>query len=242
MSDPLPRLEASDARRDAWNIWIEEKVKSDHPDNVRRGEAALRLLKSLNLANPSIVDIGCANGWFSAQLARFGKVVGVDLADRAIAEAKVRYPDVDFICGDFMTLGPRYGQFDVAVSVDVISHIGDQQLFLDKVADLLQPGGFLILVCGNKFVWNRTRYPRLPEVVPEQFLYKQELRKLISRRFVVQQCITIIPGGNVGMLRLINSRRIELAIGKIIPSDYLTSFKEKVGLGKSILVLAKKHN
>ncbi len=243
MSDLQPPQLAIDAWRDAWNIWIETHVREDNPDNVRRGETALRLLKSLNVSNPSILDVGCANGWFSVQLARFGKVTGVDLADRAIAEAKARYPYVNFICGDFLTLEPLGGEFEVCVSIDVIAYVYDQRSFLDRVARVLAPCGYLILICPNKFVWDRTRFAGdMRGRAPFRWLYMRELKDLLRNDFVLLRSETIIPGGNMGITRIVNSWKVNKAAVKMIGADHVIRLKEKIGLGKSLVVLAQKRN
>ena len=139
-SELQQRRGASGDRRDTWNTWLERNLREDFPENVRRGDTALRLLKPLNLSNPRILEIGCANGWFCARLARLGKVTGIDLADREIAKAKILYPYVTFVCGDFLTLESPDESFDVAISIDVIPYVDDQRLFVDRVA------GFLIHV------------------------------------------------------------------------------------------------
>jgi 2-polyprenyl-3-methyl-5-hydroxy-6-metoxy-1,4-benzoquinol methylase len=229
--------------REVWNDWIERNVKSDYPDNIRRGDCVLRLLKSLVLSNPNILDVGCANGWLCAELAHFGKVTGIDLADKAITTARSRYPNVAFICGDFLMLDLPTGRFDVVVSVDVIPYVGDQRSFLDRVATMLKPRGYLILICPNKFVWDRTRFIRqLTGKVPVKWLYMKDLKALLNRHFVTLHSETIIPGGNRGILRVINSNKVEKAIKTIINPDHMVKLKEWTGLGKSLVILAQKRS
>ena len=229
--------------REVWNDWIERNIHSANlgPDNIRRGDCVLRHLKSLALSNPNILDVGCANGWLCAELAYFGKVTGIDLANKAITTARSRYPNVGFICGDFLTLDLPTGHFDVVVSVDVIAYVCDQRSFLDRVATVLKPRGYLILICPNKFVWDRTRFTRqLEGKVPVRWLHMQDLKDLLSRHFVALHSETIIPGGNGGILRLINSNKVKRAIEMIIHPDHMVKLKERVGLGKSLVVLAQK--
>jgi len=233
-------------RQEVWSDWIERNIKSGktgNPDNIRRGDAVLRLLKSLNLSDPNILDVGCANGWLCADLACFGKVTGIDLADKAITMARSLYPNVAFICGDFLALDLPTGRFDIVVSVDVIPYVNNQRAFLHKVAMVLKSRGYFIIICPNKFVWDRTRFTRqLQGKVPVRWLHMRDLKGLLSRHFVALRSETVIPGGNRGMLRLINSNKVERAIGTIIHREHIIKLKERVGLGKSLVVLAQKRN
>jgi SAM-dependent methyltransferase len=238
----VPQAER-DSRREAWNVWVEKNVKGYYPDNVRRGETALRLLKSLNLANPSILEIGCANGWFTAQLAPFATVTGIDLADRAIAEARARYPQLSFVCSDFLALAPPDESFDIALSIDVFGYVDNQREFLNKVTEVLKPRGYLILICPNRFVWDRTRFAgQMRGKVPVKWYYMRELKELFRDQFVLLHSETIIPGGNMGILRIVNSSTVNKLIGKMINPNRVMNIKEKIGLGKSLVVLAQRRS
>jgi hypothetical protein len=68
----------------------------------------------------------------------------------------------------------------------------------------------------------------------------RDLKDLLSHHFVALHSETIVPGGNRGILRLINSNKVERAIETIIHPDHMVKLKERVGLGKSLVVLAQK--
>ena len=70
-------------------------------EDTQQSEVVLSLLTSLNIPNPKILEVGCANGWLSRKLSRFGGVTGVDLAESVIEEAKQKAPHIEFIAGDF---------------------------------------------------------------------------------------------------------------------------------------------
>ena len=58
----------------------------------------------LNLINRNILDVGCATGWFTEELSRFGQAMGVDLSEHAIGIARQCYPNVPFEAGDFLKM------------------------------------------------------------------------------------------------------------------------------------------
>src|SRR5215472_10654175 len=113
-------------QREFWNRWFIDILERE-PDctRLRHRDTVVRLLKALNLSRPNILEVGCANGWLSASLARFGQVTGVDLADKAIEVAQARYPHVKFVAGDFLSVELPSEYFDVVASVVVISYFAD---------------------------------------------------------------------------------------------------------------------
>jgi SAM-dependent methyltransferase len=226
-----------------WNGWIADNLERESldPSSLRRGEAVVQLVRSLNLSRPNILEVGCANGWLSARLAQFGQVTGVDLAQKAIAAAKKRYPHIDFIAGDFLTLDLPAEHFHLAVSVDVISCVLDQRSFIARVASRLKSRGHLILICPHKFVWDRTDFVRRSHgEIPLNWLDMGDLKGLLRDQFELLHSETIIPGGNRGILRLINSPKLNAVMQKVFRDSDIVRFKERIGLGKSLLVAAQK--
>jgi len=226
-----------------WNSWIADNLERESLDSLtlKPGETALRLLSGLQLSSPKILEVGCANGWLSAALAKFGQVTGVDLADEAIAVARARHPEAAFIAGDFLTAELPVGHFDVLVSLSVISFCVDQPQFVDRVFELLRPGGYLILTCPHRFIWDRTDFVRQSNgEIPLNWLNMGELKRLLRHRLSILQAETIIPAGNRGILRLINSYRLNKMIHKIVPEPSVIRLKEKMGLGRTLIVQAQK--
>ena len=76
-----------------------------------------------------------------------------------------------------------------------------------------------------------------------KWLYMRELKDLLRPRFACLWSGTIIPWiGNCGMLRIINSYRVNSTLEKIISGNNITKLKEKIGLGASLVVLAQKRH
>jgi 2-polyprenyl-3-methyl-5-hydroxy-6-metoxy-1,4-benzoquinol methylase len=226
-----------------WNKWIAEYLEKESlgASDLRRGEVVVQLVRSLNLSRPNILEVGCANGWLSAALANFGQVTGVDLADEAIAAAKKKYAHINFIAGDFLALDLPAERFDLAVSVDVISYFEDLRSFMDKLAASLRARGHLILVCPHKFVWDRMDFVRRSHgEIPLNWLNMGDLKGLLRHHFSLLHSETVIPGGNRGILRLINSAKLNKLIQNVVPESHIVRLKERTGLGKSLVVVAQK--
>jgi SAM-dependent methyltransferase len=224
-----------------WQHWQEEKVLSDWA--LQRGELILALLRSLPVVRPRIVDLGCGMGWFTDKYAELGPATGIDLSTEAIALARARYPHVTFIAGSVYESALPTAHFDVAVSQEVLPRVEDQPRYLKRAADVLRPGGYLVLTAANKFVMDRLGTeqfaPRPPGLI-ERFPDRRELERLLHPRFHVVRITTHIPLGNGGILRLVNSSKLNRAVGQVIPRRHLDRLKEWAGLGYTLMVLARK--
>jgi len=230
--------------KDFWNKWFAGIPESKFldPTKIRHGEVVVQLLNALNLSKPDILEVGCANGWLCEALANFGQVTGIDLADTMIAAARIKYPQIKFLAGDFLSAAELTpGQFDVAVSIAVISVFEDQRQFLDRIAELLKPRGYLILMCPHRFIWHRIDFIRRSHgEIPLNWLNMGEFKRLVRDRFSILHRGTIIPEGHLGILRLINSYRLNGWIEKVVPAPYIVRLKERIGLGKTLVVVAQK--
>lgn len=164
------------------------------------------------LQKPRILDLGCGVGWLSAMLGLIGPTVGVELSDTAVREAAQRWPYVEFRQADIMSWEYPQGAFDIVVSQEVIEHIEDQARFIQMTADLLAPGGVVILTTPNA----RTFMALSPKARQEwtnqpleDWLTVSQLRDLMTPHFKTVQMTTIIPNvGQAGSYRWVNSHKL----------------------------------
>ena len=222
----------------SWNASYRDPSKLNQR-TVRRGEVIIALVRSLGLDKPKILDFGCGTGWLSEGLAQFGPVTGVDLAADVIAAAQSRAPHIRFLAGDLFQAPLPNAYYDIAISQEVIAHIPNQKAYLDRVANLLKPTGYLILTTPNKFVMKRSDWPPQPAEHIEQWLSMAQLKRLLRLRFRILYISTTNPLGHRGILRLLNSYKINTLLGKFIARKNLESLKEKAGYGYTIVVLAR---
>jgi 2-polyprenyl-6-hydroxyphenyl methylase/3-demethylubiquinone-9 3-methyltransferase len=101
----------------------------------------------------TLIDIGCGGGLLCEPMARLGfQVTGIDAGERNIRVAKHHAEQME-IAIDYRTATPEQveGQFDVVLSMEVIEHVTDVDIFLAACSALLKPGGAF---CGATL--NRT--------------------------------------------------------------------------------------
>jgi 2-polyprenyl-6-hydroxyphenyl methylase / 3-demethylubiquinone-9 3-methyltransferase len=107
------------------------------------------------LAGLRLLDLGCGGGLVSEPLARMGAtVVGVDAAQENIAIARAHAADmeleIDYRAITAEMLVAQGEQFDGVISLEVVEHVADVQLFLRCCADLLAPGGLFVFSTLNR--------------------------------------------------------------------------------------------
>jgi hypothetical protein len=114
---------------------------------------------------------------------------------------------------------------------------------MKKIAQTLRPGGRLVLTTINRFVYDRihrTPAVRLESGPVAHWLSRGELHALIRQAgLVIERSSTMMPRGNLGILRWVNSRRLNEAFGPGVAA-VLRRLKEHAGLGQYSIVVARK--
>jgi SAM-dependent methyltransferase len=90
------------------------------------------------------LDVGAGDGYLAHKLAgRVPHVTGIDSSAGMVALAREQYPEVEFVDADFLEWSG--GEYDFVCSVATIHHM-DFEAALGKMADLLRPGGTLVVI------------------------------------------------------------------------------------------------
>jgi SAM-dependent methyltransferase len=229
-----------------WNEWNAKYRGAGYDPSIdlptmKRRDTVLDWIRELGLRQPRILDLGCATGWLTSQLAEFGRVVGTDIADASIREARDRYPHIPFECGDFTNSNQENEGFDIVVSLETLSHVGDQRAFVKRIRDVLKPGGYLILTTQNRLVFER-RTDVTPVAVGQirRWVSPGELRRILRDDFVIRRLTTLLPEGGLGFLRVVNSTRLNRLLGLFFSRKWIERRKERLGFGQTIVVLAQR--
>ena len=224
-----------------WQHWQDRKTINEWKQ--RRHEKVLSFVKSVAVDRPRILDVGCGPGWYTDKLAVCGQVTGLDLSEEAISMARTRFPHISFIAGNIYEHALQAGHFDIVVSQEVIDHVEDSASFVDRVAHVLRPGGYAVVSCTNKFVVDRLderEFPSQPRAHIGRYFDVKTVKPLIQRRFRLLRMETIIPMGHRGILRIVNSPKLNALLAATTSRDFLERLKERAGFGYQIIVLAQK--
>jgi len=98
------------------------------------------------------LDVGCGAGLLAEPLRRLGaEVTAIDGAPETILAAREHAEgqglEIDYRVGEVDELGDH---FDLVTSMEVIEHVVDPKAFMEKLAQMLAPGGLLILSTPNR--------------------------------------------------------------------------------------------
>lgn len=232
------------AQQDFWNRWNGIFVQSQRgPTSQRQSEIVLGWLQRLGRRDLDILEVGCGTGWMCSRMSPFGRVTGTDLSNQVLEGSQRRWPDVKFVAGDFLSVDLGREAFDVIVTLEVLSHVPDHAAFLRRIAGLLRPGGHVMIATQNRFVLERWS-----EVAPRSYgqirkwVRPRELRRLLEVDFEVEELFTVVPFAHGGILRIINSPKLNSLAARLVSPDTLSRWKEKAGLGHTIMALARKRD
>lgn len=106
-----------------------------------------------------VLEVGCGTGSFLQRLRALGfDVAGVELSEYAADFAKRSY-DLPIFCGDleaFESAEP----FDAVCAYHVLEHVARPVEFVERVGQLLRPGGTLVLQVPNSESWQSRVFGR----------------------------------------------------------------------------------
>ncbi len=123
------------------------------PENLVTPDFGLRraFLLSETRAADRVLDLGCGEGAFTAELARAGaSVIGVDVAQAAVQRARRRHPSLDFrLAAIGGPLPFEDGSFDLAWASEVIEHVADTARWLSELRRVLAPAGRVLITTPN---------------------------------------------------------------------------------------------
>ena len=226
-----------------WNRW-NASTRECYLDRVSFDQAdfATKWIGADRGTDLDIIEVGCGAGWMTPILAPFGRVTATDLADEVLDRAAERWPDVRFVAGDFMALDLGEHCYDVVVTFEVLSHVADQSAFVSKLHRLLRPDGLLILATQNRPALERNKVPAPQPGQRRHWVDRFELTSLLESTFDLAEMRSVTPKFNQGVLRVVNSHKVDHTL-KTVGLSRLTrlakELQERSWLGWTIVVAAR---
>jgi 2-polyprenyl-3-methyl-5-hydroxy-6-metoxy-1,4-benzoquinol methylase len=129
----------------------------------------------LRRPNARTLDAGCGNGGFSVYAARAGnEVVAASFSERELQDARRRVAILDVAGIEFRILDLRdldhhideLGHFDQIICLETIEHLKDDLKLVKGLAQMLEPGGQLLLSTPfdeHNALFGETRHPSAVE-------------------------------------------------------------------------------
>jgi ubiquinone/menaquinone biosynthesis C-methylase UbiE len=151
------RPESADERlQQEFNRWAAQgegpKMESHHLDITEKTMHRMGLRPG-----ERVLDLGCGSGWATRLLARlvsegpagFGQVVGVDISDEMIRQARTASKDFDnvmFVVGSATQIPWEENFFDKVLSVESFYYYPDQDRALAELFRVMAPRGRLFIL------------------------------------------------------------------------------------------------
>jgi ubiquinone/menaquinone biosynthesis C-methylase UbiE len=100
----------------------------------------------------SVLDVGCGNGRYLAELQRRGHrgfVCGADLSDGMLRTVQLGAGDVPLLVSDAQALPFASGSFDVALMMHMLYHVPDRAKALAEIRRVVRPGGVALVLTNS---------------------------------------------------------------------------------------------
>ena len=110
--------------------------------------------KKLPLSGLKILDIGCGGGLICEPMSRLGaNITGIDASEKNIKIAKAHLKKnklkINYKCASPENLNQKEN-FDVILNLEIIEHVEDVELFMEKSSKLLKKDGLMFVATINK--------------------------------------------------------------------------------------------
>ncbi|NQS97672.1 MAG: class I SAM-dependent methyltransferase [candidate division Zixibacteria bacterium] len=131
---------------------VRENINNEF--HQRRINSTVRLLKGIVTAESRILDIGCGEGYITAEIAKrldMKDICGLDCSLSAIEKAKSSFPQIELAVAD--AYDPPYPDsfFDVIVCNNLWEHVPDPLSLLTNISRISKPDGFLIISTPSRY-------------------------------------------------------------------------------------------
>jgi 2-polyprenyl-3-methyl-5-hydroxy-6-metoxy-1,4-benzoquinol methylase len=241
------------AERKWWDLWNTSYRAQENLDPVCTQLFAhmASVVEQATQGQPGrILEVACGAGALSRQL-NFASYHGLDISAAAIDIARSRTKESylgaasarTYEVADFHEWPPALSPVDTVICVDALHSFRDPSFVARKIATMLHSDGIFIVATINPFVYNRIRRVggvKLENGPVSHWLSRGELHRLVRQAGLsIERSYTIMPRGNMGLLRILNSSRLNEAFGPRAAAMF-KRLKERAGLGQYRVVLARK--
>jgi len=115
--------------------------------------SALRDAKNLNRNLSRILDVGCGGGGSLTRFTQLGfspdNIYGIDIIKERISEAKIKYPNFNFVCDDAASMPYETNMFDLVMESTMFVQLTDEELSQKISQEMLRvtrPDGYILLM------------------------------------------------------------------------------------------------
>lgn len=125
-----------------------ERVAEEHPSAREDFRVARQLVRDRFPKGGTILDVGCASGYFLESLGEKWEKHGIEILHLAAEKARARGGIDVHECG-ISSAGFAAQTFDVVCSFDVVEHMAEPMDFFREARRILKPSGWLLIGTGD---------------------------------------------------------------------------------------------
>jgi 2-polyprenyl-3-methyl-5-hydroxy-6-metoxy-1,4-benzoquinol methylase len=177
---------------------------ADARSHRKNFEARLKIVQQfMHQGTGPIFEIGCAYGFWLEACTRAGiEAVGVDVCVEPVRYARMEMGQNAQV-GDFLTLPVPKHQFYAFCMWDTIEHLANPEAFIQKIMELLPPGGWLFLTTGDigscYARWRGARWRMIHPPTHLQYFSTSTMCKFLTRHGLeIRYCQSTPMYRNIG--------------------------------------------
>ena len=159
---------------DQMEIYGDRRVLGHTYAYNNRRKVVIDLVKTVAAPGATVLDVAASQGNYSLWLAELGyKVTWNDLRSELADYVKMKYEtgEINYAPGNAFELGFD-SQFDVVLITEIIEHVAHPDEFLQKISELVKPGGYIIMTTPNG-EYIRHNLPKFSDC-PDPSLYEEQ--------------------------------------------------------------------
>ena len=158
-------------RYDLMEIYGDTSCRGHSYAYDNRFHHVIDLIQKVSPPGAKILDVAASQGNYSLRLAELGyEVTWNDLRADLIDYVKLKYETgtIHYAPGNLFSLGFD-ACFDVVLIAEIIEHVAHPDEFLQKIAQLVKPGGYIVMTTpnGEYIRHNLPKFSECPD--PSQF-------------------------------------------------------------------------
>lgn len=142
------------------NAWWDEQgefaiLHKMNPVRIKYIKDLVKNYTGKDLADLSLLDIGCGGGLLAVPMARLGAdVTAIDVSEENIEAAKLHIEakqiDINYLCKTAEELAEEGQKFDIITALELIEHVSDPALLVASCKKLLNDKGLLFISTINR--------------------------------------------------------------------------------------------
>ncbi len=130
---------------EVFDYFQEFSSRVDQSERIRLNEM---IISRIPQDASSILDVGCVNGWLAKAMVNDSTtVISMDISSRNPTEALKQnpHPRHEALIADVYHLPLQESSMDCIIASEIMEHVPDPALFVEKLLHVLKPGGKLII-------------------------------------------------------------------------------------------------